>query len=110
MATQYEPMYSALPRLFWMMLGPVFLFLIAIQIADGGERWFTGADIVFGLVLIGVVLARWFDFRTGNARTAYGQTATREDLRRFVVAAIPSGLALWVAAKLIALYSSEVAD
>lgn len=101
MTTESQPIYSLLPRLFWMMLGPAILFLIALQIADKGDSWFARADVVFYSVLGGIIFARWLDFRIGIPKTAYGQPATHDILHRYVPAALLCGVAVWIVAKLI---------
>lgn len=96
-----------LARVFWMMLGPVLLFLSMIGILQNPGGWFTSADVAFLIFLNLTVLARWMEFRGGDPRTATGEPATPMDLRRYITAALPIGLGAWVISNLIA--NSELA-
>lgn len=84
-----------------MMIGPAILFLLALTIARDSSGWFTRKDIAFLAVLGGMILGRFLEFRGGDPRTADGQPATREHLRRYALAILPIGLAVWAVANLI---------
>ncbi len=88
-------------RIFWMMIGPLTLAILAYAIVNVGSGWLTVADIAFFLVLGGVVLARWIEFQGGNPQKATGEPATPADLHRFVVVTLILGLVVWVIANLI---------
>ena len=60
---------DVLTRLYWMMLGPLLLALLAYVVIKTGNGWLTGADIGFLAVLAGLLLARWLEFRGGNDTT-----------------------------------------
>lgn len=49
-------------RMFWMALGPLILSLLALNI------WFTTTDLGFFVVLAGLLVARWAEFKTGSDR------------------------------------------
>lgn len=83
----------AVARLFWMMLGPALLFLLAGIIAKNGNGWFAPASIAFVIILIGVIVARWSDPETG-----YGDPTTPADLPKFTVGTIVVGLITWLLA------------
>lgn len=87
--------------MFWIMLGPGILFLLGLSIARGGGGWFTLKDIAFVAVLAGLVLGRFVEFRGGDPRTATGEPATREHLRRYIVLILTIGLGVWIVANLI---------
>jgi len=90
-----------LARAFWMLLGPLALFLIGYHIVASGTGWLTGTDLAFFVVLGGMLLARWVEFRTGAAQTAAGAPATGADLRRYVLSATLGGLAVWIVANAV---------
>lgn len=93
--------YATLGRLFWMMIGPAILFLLALTIARDGGGWFTPKDIAFLAVLGGLILGRFVEFRGGGSLTAMGEPATREHLRRYVVLILAIGFAVWTVVNLI---------
>lgn len=84
-----------------MMIGPMVLFVIAYIIGTRGGGWFTAADIVFLTVLGGLILARWVEFRGGNAETSTGEPATSGHLRRYAAGTVVLGLGVWVVANMI---------
>ena len=87
-------------RVFWMMAGPVFLAVLALSIVQRGGGWLTAVDGAFFLVLAGMLLGRWLEFRSGAAMTGMGEPATPDDLRRYVALTSLAGLGLWVLANL----------
>ena len=88
-------------RVYWMAIGPAILVLLALNIINRGNGWFTPVDFAF-LALLGVLLlARWIEFRGGDPHTSTGEPATPEDLRRYALYAILIGLGAWVVANLI---------
>ncbi len=88
-------------RLFWLFAGPMFLMVLALNIAQRGTGWLTPIDLGYFLILGGMLLGRWLEFRSGSAMTATGEPATASDLRRYMVTAAIAGLALWAAANLL---------
>lgn len=93
---------DAVCRVLWMMLGPILLAILAYLIIKTGNGWLTGADIGFLAVLAVMLAARWLEARGGNARTADGEPAGPEHLRRYLVIASVSGIAAWIAANIFA--------
>ncbi|MGQ0634828.1 MAG: hypothetical protein ACT4QC_09475 [Planctomycetaceae bacterium] len=92
---------APLGRLFWMMIGPAILFLLALAISRDGGGWFTAKDIGFLAALAGIVLGRFIEFRGGDPRTADGQPATQSHFRRYAALVVSIGLGVWAAANLI---------
>ncbi len=84
-----------------MMIGPAILFLLAISIARDGGGWFTLKDVAFLIVLLGMILGRIMEFHGGTPRTAEGEPATREHLRRYTIVILASGFAVWAVVNLI---------
>ena len=84
-----------------MMVGPVILGLLAYNIVRHGSGWLTLFDIAFLTVLVLLLLARWLEFRGGNALTAFAEPATPAHLRRYALRTPALGLCVWVVANLI---------
>jgi hypothetical protein len=72
---------APLGRIFWMMVGPASLFLLAIAIARDPSGWFTPRDFAFLFVLAAMIAARLLEFR-GDPHTASGEPATPAHFRR----------------------------
>ncbi len=90
-----------LARVFWMMVGPALLFLSTIAILQNPGGWFTSPNLAFLVLLPMTVLARWLEYWGGDPRTATGEAAAPDDLRRYVLFAMPIGLGIWIVANLI---------
>jgi hypothetical protein len=90
-----------LARSYWIMFGPLLLFLCAAKIVTSRDGWFATADIAYLVGLILMIVARWFEFYKGDPRTSTGEPATKADLRRFVLLTFPVGLGVWVIANLV---------
>lgn len=102
MATQTStPLYVLFSRVFWMMLGPLLITVALFNIVMGGNGWFTLADIVFLVLLGGIVLSRWLEFQGGNPQTADGQPATPAQLHRYMLIATIVGLSVWIVANFL---------
>ncbi|MCI0681008.1 MAG: hypothetical protein L0Y71_02800 [Gemmataceae bacterium] len=93
---------SVLARVVWLMVGPMLLLVLALVVIKTGNGWFTVADMAFLAVLAVTILARWWEFRGGAAKTSTGEAATPAHLRRFVVGALVVGLAGWAVANYLA--------
>jgi hypothetical protein len=88
-------------RVFWMMIGPLALVLLAFTIVQIGSGWLTWADVGYLTVLGGMLWARWQEFRRGNAKTTDGQPATPTHWHRYVQTTLPLGLGVWVIANVV---------
>jgi hypothetical protein len=75
--------------------------LLAFAIVQVGSGWLTWADAGYLAVLGGMVLARWQEFRRGNAKTTDGQPATPAHLRHYLQTTVPLGVGMWVVANVI---------
>jgi hypothetical protein len=93
-----------LSRVFWGVFGPLILLLCLFQIVSSGGGWFTQVNIIFLGVLVGLLVARWLDFRAGNPLTATGQPATTAHLRRYALKTLLIGVGVWVMANLMGNY------
>lgn len=101
MSSTSTPQSVGFARLFWMIVGPGVLLLLAFSIATRGQGWFTPVDIAFLVILPLVLAARWYEFHHGDPHTATGDPATPADLRKYLVVALPLGLAVWALANLL---------
>ena len=93
-----------LTRLYWMMLGPLILAVDALALIRRSGDWLCGPSILFLVILAGLPLARWWELRSGNAKTSMGETATPDDVRRYAIITIAVGLVVWAAAHGAGLY------
>jgi hypothetical protein len=88
-------------RLCWMIVGPFALGVCAISIAGRRDGWLSLIDVIYFVVLAGMLVGRWTEFRSGAPLTAIGEPAMPDDLRRYAVALGLIGLGAWVVANLI---------
>ena len=88
-------------RLSWMIVGPFFLAICTVSIAQRRDGWFGPTDLVYFLVLGGMLVGRWSEFRFSQPLTATGEFATAADLRRYVWVMGGLGPGIWVAARLV---------
>ena len=93
---------ALLGRLYWMIVGPFALAICATRITESVGGWLGPLDMVYFLLLGGVLVGRWLEFRHSQPTTAMGEPATVSHLRRYTVVASFVGLGIWVAAKLVA--------
>jgi hypothetical protein len=71
-------------------------------IVNRGDGWLTPFDVGFFVVLGLMVLGRWLEFQSGAAQTATGEPATWSDFTHYAAGLLAVGLAVWVAANLLA--------
>ncbi len=90
---------AATARVFWIMVGPGILSILAIRIAESHTGWFSPLSIAFLVVLIGVTTARWLD-----PLNSYGEPATPGQRRRYLLFAGGIGLVGWVLTNLLGIY------
>jgi hypothetical protein len=88
-------------RLSWMIVGPFALAIFVISITERRDGWFSPLDLIYFLVLGGMLLGRWTEFRYGRPLTATGESATLAHLRRYALALSTLGFGIWVAANLV---------
>ena len=88
-------------RLSWMIVGPFALAIVGISITERHDGWFSPLDLVFFVVLGGMLLGRWLEFRYSRPLTATGEPATVAHLRRYALVLGILGLVAWLAANLV---------
>ena len=88
-------------RLSWMIVGPFALGVCAISIAGRRDGWLSLLDVMYFVVLAGMLVGRWTEFRSGTPLTATGEPATADDLRRNAMGLGLIGLGVWVVVNLI---------
>jgi hypothetical protein len=88
-------------RVFWMMAGPLGLMLAIYFIVSSGTGWRTVADVVYFIILAGMILGRWAEFRGGKPTTSDGEPATPAHLRRYVLMVLIFGPLVWIAANYV---------
>ena len=95
------PLTAVLGRLFWMMAGPLALMLTLYFIVTSGTGWRTPADLLYFIILGGMILGKWMEFRGGRPETSSGDPATPADLRRYILMVVIFGPVVWVLANFI---------
>jgi hypothetical protein len=98
------PLGVVFGRLFWMMVGPLALVLTIYFIVTSGTGWTTTADLLFFIILGGMILGKWLEFRGGSPETSTGERATAADLRRYILMVVTAGPAVWVVANILGNY------
>jgi hypothetical protein len=84
-----------------MFVGPFALAISAISITERRDGWFGPLDWIYFLVLGGMLLGRWTEFRYSRPLTATGEPATAAHLRRYTLVLCILSLGAWVAANLV---------
>jgi hypothetical protein len=88
-------------RISWMIVGPFALAICALSIIERRDGWLSPRDLIYFVVLGGMLLARWTEFRYGRPLTATGEPASAAHLRQYTLVLSILGLGAWVAANLI---------
>jgi hypothetical protein len=91
-------------RLLWMMVGPLGLVLTIYFIVTSGTGWTTTADFLYFILLGGMIIGKWLEFRGGSPETSTGEIATAADLRRYILMVVIAGPAVWVVANILGNY------
>ena len=94
---QYDSAVGCLPRIFWMFIGNVALFMAAAAVyASAG--W-SIADVVYWLIVGLLICARYIDIVRFKGKTTDGEPATTTHLKRYALMVLLVGAALWAAAR-----------
>jgi hypothetical protein len=89
-------------RLTWMALGNAALFLCAALVAKGTAPLIM--DIIFFMVVIGLIVARYVDITKFKGQTSEGKPATLSHWRRYAVLIAVVSACLWVLARIAYFY------
>ncbi|MFO0982876.1 MAG: hypothetical protein U1E76_14285 [Planctomycetota bacterium] len=92
---------ALLGHLMWSGLGPALLIGLSIGIVMRGSGWLTPLDFAFIAVALVMIASRFLEHRSGQATTLAGQPATRQQLHRYLLAAPPILIGIWVAANVL---------
>lgn len=104
---QMTSLSGCLLRLLWMMVGPALLFICAVFIAAQKVPFPGTFDIVYGILVIFISIARWADRpkpSTLTSEPSVTPTQSASILRSALVynaIFIPIAIGLWVLARLI---------
>ncbi len=102
MVTEAMPSTPAIfGRLSWMVVGPFALAIFALSMTERRDGWFSLLDLIYFVVLGGMLLGRWLEFRYSRPQTAMGEPATAAHLRRYALVLSILGLGIWIVANLI---------
>lgn len=98
-SNQSTSLLATVSRLFWMLVGPGILSILGLFIAETHKGWFAPRSIVFLALLIGVVMARWFDPLDSN-----GQPTTPRQRQMEVAFLVTLGVGGWLMANILGAY------
>jgi hypothetical protein len=90
-----------LGRLVWIVLGPLAASLTAVGIVTAGTGWLTTLDLAYCIVVTLMVCGRWVEHQSGQATTSYGEPATWQHFRRYVIVLLPAAAAHWIVANVL---------
>jgi hypothetical protein len=90
-SNQSTSTFEVMARVFWMLVGPGTLSILAISIAENHRGWFAARSIAFLVVLVAVITARWMD-----PLNSYGEPATPGQRRSYMLFTAFIGLLAWV--------------
>ena len=88
-----DSLIALVTRLFWMILGPIGLALLAMVIVRHGA--FSLRDGVFAAGLLLALYARYIDVSRYHGKTAEGSPATMKDVRSYVRGLLLLAVAMW---------------
>ncbi len=89
-------------RLTWMALGNATLFLCAALVAKGTAP--LAMDIIFFIVVIGLIVVRYVDITKFKGQTSEGKPANLAHWRRYTVLLAVFSIGVWVLARIAYFY------
>lgn len=89
-------------RLTWMALGNAALFLCAALVAKGTAP--IAMDIIFFMVVIGLIVIRYVDITRFKGQTSEGKPATLAHWRRYTVLVAVISIGVWALARIAFFY------
>jgi small-conductance mechanosensitive channel len=86
---------GCLLRIFWSVLGPVLMFLCACVIGTQKLSFPSTLDMVYGIILVIIIIARFIDRPKQKDQTAYNSAI------RYIIIISIIGIAVWALARFI---------
>ena len=103
---EYTPMSGCLCRIYWLLLGNVFLGLTTYSIANTHDRIVGGMDALYWLLVVSMIATRYVDVRYLKGVTTDAELATMQDWRRYSLQLALVSAGLWLAAHAYAYFAS----
>ena len=85
-------------RTLWLMIGNVGLAVIAIYIVQNRSPLFSLFDFLFWGLVILLIIIRYIDIAYFHGGDSYGDPATMQHWRRYMVLLLAISLAMWLLA------------
>jgi hypothetical protein len=98
---KHDSIFGLLLRLFWMLLGDVFLLISAIFIYQGKDWKFHTADVFFLCIAAALVLTRYLDIKFYNGLTASGEPASMANFHKYAGILLLLSAAIWILAHIL---------
>jgi hypothetical protein len=100
-APKPTPFRAVICRLMWMLFGPLMLFVATRSLFKTRAGLWNLSDLGYFGCLVPIVFGRWIEVQSGLGLTADGEPVTAHQVRRFTVAAVAIGLAVWASATVL---------
>jgi hypothetical protein len=94
---EYQDPLGCLPRILWMMMGPLGLLLAELKVYVSAG-W-TVADVVVWLLIGLLIGARYIDIVRFKGTTTDGAPATMAHFKSYVLLVLLAGTAMWAVAR-----------
>jgi len=107
---EYTPMSGCLCRIFWLLLGNVFLGLTAYAIALDHASLVSWKDVFFWLLVVALIAIRFVDGRYLKGVTTDGERATTDHWRRYSLQLIVIAFGLWLGVHVFAYFGAQSAQ
>jgi hypothetical protein len=89
---------AILARIWWMLLGNIFLIFPVLFILDNRGGFFHAADVVFWAAWGSLLLVRYVDIKFLGGCTATGERASMTHWTRYAIALTVGSLVVWALA------------
>lgn len=91
-----NPMLFA--RMFWALLGPMLMApaLMGIFLRDRDSLGLS--DAFFLLIVLGMLIGRWMDYRYGSGKSSTGEPSTHGEFMRYILLVAIGAAAAWLIA------------
>ena len=68
------------------------------------QRLDDTADLIYFVILGGMILGKWLEFRGGCPETSTGERTSAADLRRYILMVVTAGPVVWLIANILGNY------